>query len=220
VSRIARQPRAVAENPTAAYLMPLLIILAAGMITHALSAGFEFLYPLRLAAALAALWLYRRSYAGLDWGCSWRGPAVGAALFCVWAGCASFLTTAAPEPYALAAQPAPLRILWISCRLLAAVFTVPVAEELAYRGYLLRRLVNPRFESVGFAAARWPALVLSALAFGIMHGGLWLPGILAGLAYGALAINTGKLGEAVAAHGTTNALLGAYVLLFNQWQLW
>jgi exosortase E/protease (VPEID-CTERM system) len=209
-----------AANPTAAYLMPLLIVLAAGMIAHAMSAGFELFYPLRFAGALGALWYYRRSYTGIDFRCSWRAPVLGAVLFCVWVVLANWLTAPASEPQALALLPAPLRMMWIGCRVLAGILTVPLAEELAYRGYLMRRLVGPRFESVAFQDVRWPALGLSALAFGVMHGGMWLPGILAGLVYGALAIRTGKLGEAVVAHGTTNALVAAYVLLFGQWQLW
>ena len=214
-----------AVNPTAAYLMPLLAILAAGMVSHALSAGFEYLYPLRFLAALAVLWVFRQSYGGANLGFSWRGPAVGAAVFCLWLGAAAVLAqppgaSAGAAPEALAMLPEPLRILWIVCRVLAAVGTVPLAEELAYRGYLMRRLVSRRFETVPFSAARWPALVVSALAFGLMHGALWLPGIAAGLAYGALAMRTGKLGESIAAHGTTNALLAAYVLIFDLWQLW
>jgi CAAX prenyl protease-like protein len=117
-------------------------------------------------------------------------------------------------------MPVPARSLWIGCRVLAAVVTVPIAEELAYRGYLLRRLTAARFETVSYASARWPALVVSALAFGIMHAGLWLPGIAAGLAYGALAMRTNRLGECIAAHAVTNALLAVYVLSFDQWQLW
>jgi len=212
-----------AVNPTAAYLMPLLAILAAGMVSHALSAGFEFPYPLRFLAALAVLWVFRKSYASANLRFSWRGPALGAAVFCLWLGAAVLIQPpGAPDAAreALATLSEPLRILWIVCRVLAAVGTVPLAEELAYRGYLMRRLVSPRFETVPFSAARWPALVVSALAFGLMHGALWLPGIAAGLAYGALAVRTGKLGESVAAHGTTNALLAAYVLIFDRWQLW
>jgi hypothetical protein len=30
----------------------------------------------------------------------------------------------------------------------------------------------------------------------------------------------GKLGDAVVAHATTNAILTAYVLVCNQWQFW
>jgi CAAX prenyl protease-like protein len=190
------------------------------MISHALSADFEFPYPLRLAAALATLWLYRKSYADLDWRCSWRAPAVGTLVFALWVIAAALLTRPSGTPAPLQALAAPLSTTWVVCRVLAAVLTVPIAEELAYRGYLLRRLAGPQFESIPFSAARWPALALSSVAFGIMHGALWLPGIMAGFAYGALAVRTNRLGESIVAHGTTNALLAVYVLTFGQWQLW
>ena len=70
------------------------------------------------------------------------------------------------------------------------------------------------------SAASWPALVVSAVAFGITHAGLWSPGIAAGLAYGALAMRTNRLGECIAAHAVTNAPLAVYVVEFDQWQLW
>lgn len=38
------------------------------------------------------------------------------------------------------------------------------------------------------------------------------------MAYGQLAVKTGKIGEAVMAHRVTNALLAAYALSLNQWQ--
>jgi len=76
------------------------------------------------------------------------------------------------------------------------------------------------FDTLPFHCVRWPALLLSACAFGVGHGQLWLPSILAGVVYGFLAKRTGTLGESVAAHATTNALLAAYVLKNDQWQLW
>jgi exosortase E/protease (VPEID-CTERM system) len=208
------------DNATAAFLMPLLAILAAGMIAHALSAGFELLYPLRLVAAVAALWVYRKSYSRFDRNIGWRAPAIGVLIAGIWLLCAHFLIPPSPIPEALASLPAPLRAAWITARVLAATVTVPIAEELAYRGYLLRRLVDADFQSVRFNDVRWPALAVCAAVFGIMHGALWFPGILAGLAYGALAIKTRRISEAVVAHATTNALLAAAVLLFDQWQLW
>ena len=128
--------------------MPLLAILAAGMVSHALSAGFEFLYPLRLVAALAALWVYRRSYGaricaspGADrrWASDVRSLGRG---------------RRPPHPPRRCRRrpwrrcPSRCATLWIACRVIAAVGTVPLAEELAYRGYLMRRLVSPRFETV------------------------------------------------------------------------
>ncbi len=209
-----------AHNATAAYLMPLLAILAAGMIAHALSSGFELLYPLRLVAAAAILWVYRGSYANLDRHISWRAPAVGVLIAGFWLLFAHFVITPSAEPQALWSLPAPLRVAWLVVRTLAATITVPIAEELAYRGYLMRRLIRADFESVRFADVGWPALAVCAAAFGIMHGAMWFPAMLAGMAYGAIAIKTGSIGEAVVAHATTNALIAAAVLLFDQWQLW
>jgi exosortase E/protease (VPEID-CTERM system) len=219
-AQVQTRSRDLDGNPTAAYLMPLLVILAAGMIARSLSGDFESWYPLRLAAALAALWIYRRSYTGVNFGFSWRGPMTGVLVFAVWTAGAAWLGTSADEPAALAALSPGMREAWISCRLVAAVFTVPLAEELAYRGYLLRRLTTAHFESAPFSAARWPALTLSALAFGVVHGRFWIAGTIAGLAYGALAIRTNKLGESITAHATTNALIAAQVLLFRHWWLW
>ena len=58
-------------NPTAAYLVPFLAILTASLISRASSAGFEWSYPLRFAAGLAAIWYFRREYAKLDWRFDW-----------------------------------------------------------------------------------------------------------------------------------------------------
>lgn len=220
LNRNARLLDARSENPVAAYLMPLLTILAVGMVVRALSAGFDVLYPLRFICCLAMLWIYRRSYAALDWRFGRRGLIVGTAVFCVWAVFAHFLTAASPIPAPLLQMSTPARLGWIGCRVAAAMLTVPIAEELAYRGFLARRLVKADFTAVAFRDITLPALGSSALAFGITHGALWFPGILAGVAYGMLAIRTGRIGESVAAHAATNGLLAAYVLLFNQWQLW
>jgi CAAX prenyl protease-like protein len=84
----------------------------------------------------------------------------------------------------------------------------------------MRRIGRAEFDSVALQSVRWPAIAISAVVFGLMHGSLWFPGIVAGVAYGAIAVKTGKLGESVAAHATTNTLVAIQVLLFDQWQLW
>jgi exosortase E/protease (VPEID-CTERM system) len=209
-----------ADNPTATYLMPLLGILAAGALSRAMSGEFEIFYPLRLIVALAILAHYRHKLATIDWRWSWRGPAVGAGIFGIWIVCAHFLLPAAAMPEKLAAMSPAWRGTWIASRVVAAILTVPIAEELAYRGFLMRRLSNPDFESVPFRSVGWLALTVTAIAFGLAHGALWLPGIAAGMAYGLILMRRGNLGEAVAAHVTTNALVAAGVLGADQWQLW
>jgi exosortase E/protease (VPEID-CTERM system) len=210
----------IADNPAATYLMPLLAILAAGIVSHAMSGRFEVMYPLRLVAGLAVLACYRRQLIKIKWAFSWRGPALGLAVFLIWIAAAGALLPVAAMPEPLASFSPISRGVWISTRMLASIFTVPIAEELAYRGYLMRRLTKSDFESVPYESVRWPAITITAIVFGAAHGALWLPGIAAGLAYGLLVTYRGSLGEAVAAHATTNLLIAVAVVAGNQWQLW
>lgn len=61
---------------------------------------------------------------------------------------------------------------------------------------------------------------LSSLAFGLLHGERWVAGSLAGLIYAAVFLRRGRIGDAVAAHATTNALLAAWVLAGARRELW
>ena len=76
------------QNPTSAFLLPFLAILAAGMIagTAKAAGGVEWLYPLRFFAAAGILWIFRRSYANLNWRCGWLAPVIGAVVFVLWVG--------------------------------------------------------------------------------------------------------------------------------------
>jgi exosortase E/protease (VPEID-CTERM system) len=208
------------DNPVATFLMPLLAILAAGALSRAVSGGFESFYALRLIAGLVFLARYRRRLAAIDWRWSWRGPTVGLLVFLIWILVAHFMTSQAAMPGQLSAFSPVLRGTWILCRCAASVLVIPLAEELAYRGYLMRRLVSPDFESVPYRSVGWLALTVAATIFGFAHGLMWLPGIAAGMAFGILVIRRGSIGEAVAAHITANALVAATVLGWNQWQLW
>jgi exosortase E/protease (VPEID-CTERM system) len=217
---VATAREGTGENPTAAFLMPLLALLAAGSLSHAMSGRFEIFYPLRLLAGVAFLWIYRCNLTTLDWHCGWRAPAVGIAVFFVWMIGAHFFTTPTPMPGVLAAMSPGARDAWILSRITNSVLVVPIAEEIAYRGYLMRRMIDRDFESVSFQSVRWLPLIASALLFGLTHSALWLPGVAAGLAYGLLVIRNGRMGEAVMAHAVTNAMVGLAVIHYGQWQLW
>ena len=210
------------EYPAAPYLAPFLAILAAGILSGAMSGGFEWAYPLRLPAACFALWFFRGRYSGIDWHWGWLALVAGAAVFGVWIGL-DWLTAAhapAPMPAAMAAASVFWRTTWIVFRIAGGVIAVPIAEELAFRGFGLRRLIAEEFEGVSWRAFTWTSLLASSLVFGLMHGGMWLAATLAGILYALTMSWRGRLGDAVAAHATTNALLAAYVLWSERWDLW
>ena len=219
-----RAPAAIqhAEDPLPAYLIPFLAILAAAMVSRAASGGFEWMYALRFFAAAGALWLFRRTYAGMNWRFGWAAPVVGGMVFLLWIGLDRIAGTHAESgmPAALAALPASGRTVWLVLRILAAVVTVPIAEELAFRGFLLRRLISADFESVSLQ--RWTlfAVALSSIAFGLMHGDRWIAGTIAGVLYAAAQKWRGRIGDAVVAHGVTNGLIAVSVLWGGHWALW
>jgi exosortase E/protease (VPEID-CTERM system) len=207
-------------NATTAFLLPMLALLATGMLTRAMSTGFDRLYWMRLPIALGVLLLFRRSYAALDWRFSWRGVAAGIVVFAAWLLAAHWLSAPASMPAALAGLSSPERMWWIATRAIVGVLIVPVAEELAFRGFLMRRMENAEFTTVSFTDVRPLALLVSSVLFGLSHGSYWLPGVFAGLLFAAVAVRTGRFGEAVVAHAIANALLAVNVLLFDSWQLW
>ncbi len=209
------------ENSAAPWLAPLIAILAAGMVSHALSGGFEWAYPLRLVAGAAALFAFRRVYAEWDWRFDWTGPAIGVAVFVLWMGMDRvFSPGVIAMPSGLASASPGVRGIWIAARAAAAILTVPVAEELAYRGFLYRRVISADFEAVPMRRFSWLALLVSSVAFGIPHGSRWLAGAVAGALYAIAMMRRGRIGNAIAAHAVTNALVAADVLLFGNWALW
>jgi CAAX prenyl protease-like protein len=105
-------------------------------------------------------------------------------------------------------------------RTVAAVITVPIAEELAFRGFLIRRMSSAEFESLNPRHFTYIAVLVSSVAFGLLHGDRWLAGTLAGLIYAVAFLRRGRIGDAVVAHATTNALLAVCVLLGGKWDLW
>jgi len=212
-------PAGPVEAP--ALLVPALVLLASAMITSAVSSGeFDRWYPLRVVVTAVALWRFRATYRKLDWRWTWQAPAIGVVVFALWVA----LETLGPARGAgveagLAQLSRGAAWLWLSFRVIGSIVTVPLAEELAFRGYLIRKLVSPAFETVRMGHFTWLSFLLSSVAFGLLHG-RWLAGTLAGMAYAAALYRRGQLGEAVYAHATTNALIAAYVLGFGHWSLW
>ena len=96
---------------------------------------------------------------------------------------------------------------------------VPAAEELAFRGYLLRWLIDTDFTAVSPKHFTLPSFLISSVAFGALHG-RWLAGILAGMIYATAQYRRGKIADAIVSHAVTNALLAAYVVVSGYWGFW
>jgi exosortase E/protease (VPEID-CTERM system) len=217
----AAAPREESWNPTAAYLLPWLVLVGTTMLTGAVTRGFDSSYPLWIAACAAALWGYRRHYAGLGWSWSWAAAGTGVAVSVAWIA----LEPLVPLPAAYAdlqewrAEERALATTWTVLRVAGSVLVVPLAEELAFRGYLLRRLVSSEFQDVSFRPLHAFPMLASSLLFGALHG-RWVAGLLAGMAFAWVLSRRGRLADAVLAHAACNASIAIYVLGTDSWRLW
>jgi exosortase E/protease (VPEID-CTERM system) len=208
------------RNVAAIYLLPFMAVLTASLIGRAVSSGFDWLYPLRPAVAVAMLWVFRADYRRLDWRFGWLGPLAGAAVFALWLGM-SRRHGGTDELGMQLARLAPWqRTGWIAMRALAAVATVPIIEELAFRGYIARRVMSADVEAVPFSRLGILAIAVSAALFGALHGNMWIAGTIAGAVFALVAKLRGRLGEAVAAHATANLLIAAWVLVHGEYRMW
>jgi CAAX prenyl protease-like protein len=208
--------------PSAPYLLPFLVGIAALMLTRTVSSGFDWLYPLRVVVVSAALWGSRAHYRELRWDLSWQAVLIGAVAFAAW-----ILLTSSPrsnpdtvDPWTgLAEFPRGGMVLWMVFRIVGAAIVVPLAEELAFRAYLTRRLIRQDYSLLTIGSFSWPSFLVSSSLFGLLHGS-WLAGTVAGMLYAMAIYRRGQLADAALAHVTTNSCLAIYILTTGEWRLW
>ena len=105
-------------------------------------------------------------------------------------------------------------------RVLNSVVTVPILEELFWRGFLMRWLIDRDFTSVRLGTYSASAFWIVALLFASEHGSYWDVGLLAGVVYNLWIMRTRNLLDSIVAHAATNACLAAWVIWAGQWQYW
>lgn len=211
-------------NFAVVYLLPFTLIIGTSLITQVFSAGFEELYALRLLVGLATLWLLRAHYRQLDWKFGGLAVLVGLAVGVAWLAIRLKFKEFSPDAIitanALSVMEKPYRWTWIATRVAAAAITVPIAEELAFRGFAARRVMRVDFEHQPYRTMNWVSLLVSSGFFGAMHGHMWLPGALAGAMFWWLARRKNRIGDAVAAHAVANALIAIAAVRLHDYSLW
>jgi CAAX prenyl protease-like protein len=109
-------------------------------------------------------------------------------------------------------------VLW--SRILRAVVLVPMIEELFWRGWLMRWLISPRFETVPLGAYAPVSFWLTAVLFASEHGPYWDVGLAAGIIFNWWMLRTRSIADCILAHAVTNACLCGYVVATHHWEYW
>jgi len=211
--------RAEPLNLPIATLIPLITLLSATLLTQALSGHFDWLYPLRVLFTASALIYCWRALQFRPFSISYWSLIGGVLVTILWI----FAVPKAPETdqvfqETFSNSPTFWVGVWLVFRFIGTVITVPIAEELGFRAYLLCRLSSQPVVIRGSIPFSLIGFTVSSLAFGLLHGA-WIAGTLAGLVYAVVRYRSSHIADAIVAHGLTNALLFGYAIYSGQWSL-
>ena len=203
----------------------LLFVGLTGLQGHAGYHSQYWLYLAKTIFAAAFLWTARQRLAEMRWTFGWRPLAAGVVIWALWVGLDPFYPKlpgrAANGWNPLADFGSGSFEAWflIAIRLAGSSLVVPPLEEVFYRSFLYRYLIQEQFDKVPLTVVRTFPFLITALIFGFSHFE-WLPAILCGLIFQRLVCRQGHLGDAIAAHATTNFLLGVWVVTRQAWSFW
>lgn len=218
---------AAVRRPWLPYVLPFALFLAFLCVESQWPDERRWLYPVKTLVVGVVLVIFRRFYDELRPTLSLPAIMVGTLAIVIWIALDPFypglsrLTGGTPpaafEPFSLRSTAASWT--YILARVAGAVLMVPVMEELFWRGFLARWLVNHDFRAVPLGTftpfSFWATVVL----FGVEHE-QWLAGMICGALLNGLLYRTKSLFACVLAHATSNALLAAWVLARADWKFW
>jgi exosortase E/protease (VPEID-CTERM system) len=217
---------ATAQNAAAPYLLPLLVLVATQMLAETIVNETASLYPWRIVVTAAVLIYFHRSVrtacieitANTGRFINLFAILVGVTVFLLWIPLTCGVGEMnVPDPRSTMTNAG--FAVWLGFRVLGSVLIVPLAEELAFRGYLVRRLISADFAAVPPRRFTWASFAISSVFFGLLHGH-WIAGTLSGMAYAIVLYRRGRLSDCIVAHSTTNGLLAITALATNDWSIW
>ncbi len=224
-------PALSTRTGTAAYVVPFAVFLVFLLLQRVPAWPAAVDPPLRLAVMSLTLVVFSRQVISFRANSLLASIALGAGVFLIWIApdvlwpgyrnAALFQNPLTGTLQTHSLDPALLADPWmLGLRTIRAVLIVPIIEELFWRAWLMRWLINPHLERVPLGAFQLQAFLATAVLFASEHGPYWDVGLIAGLIYNGWMVRTRSLGDCILAHAVTNGCLCAYVIATQQWQYW
>ena len=208
----------------APYIVPFAIYIGLSLLASQFENGTYFIYPIKTIAVAISLYLYRKNYNELYSKINLKSIVialfVGVIVFFVWIlpeGYYPVLGESQFDPFQFKNRSVVFFL--IAFRLVGASLVVPVFEELFWRSFLIRWIINQDFKKVSIGAFTLSSFLIVTIFFGLEHH-RWLVGIGAGAIYNGLLYQQKNIWPCIIAHGITNLALGIYVLMTQQWGFW
>ena len=186
-----------------------------------------YLYPVKAVATGYLLFLFKEQYHELKFKDLANLPAtlascgVGLLVFALWIKM-DWTFGVASVPQGFNPELLPGRNIQISMTLIrvaGAVLIVPIMEELFWRSFLIRYIIDHKFDNISIGTFTWASFLITVVLFGLEHN-FFYAGIMAGIFYNMILYRTRSLAQCVMAHAVTNLALAIYVVSTGKWQFW
>jgi CAAX prenyl protease-like protein len=186
-----------------------------------------YLYPVKTLTVGYLLYLFREKYHELTVRDLTNSPAtlasvgIGLLVFVLWIKMDwTFGAAGVPQGFDPALLPGrTTQVAMTLFRIAGAVLVVPLMEELFWRSFLIRYIIDKNFDSVRPGTFTWASFLITAVLFGLEHNYI-LAGIMAGVFYNLLLYKTRSLAQCVLSHAVTNLALAIYVVSTGKWHFW
>lgn len=219
------------RHPAVPYVAPFAVFIAVMAIERLTGLPTTWMYPIRALATLAVLLAFSRAPLSSRPASPLASIVLGALVFALWIGPdvvfgpgyrRSWLFQNALTGSAVSTIPIALRHSgwFLALRTASCALLVPPVEELFWRGWAMRWLIDSDFKKVPLGSYQASAFWMVALMFAAEHGPYWEVGLATGIIYNWWMVRTRNLWDCIIAHAVTNGLLSAYILATHQFQYW
>ncbi|MEO8657281.1 MAG: CAAX prenyl protease-related protein [Bryobacteraceae bacterium] len=216
--------------PSVRYIAPFVVFLVFLLVDPYNPLPDRLEYPLRVAILSAVIWFVSRGVISFRIANLSGSLLLGVAVFAVWIApdllvpgwrqhwlFQNSITGTLKSSLSEAARG---DVFILSLRSLRAVVLVPIIEELFWRGWMMRWIIDPDFRKIALGSFSALSFWLTALLFASEHSSYWEVGLVAGIAYNWWMLRTRSLGDCILAHAVTNACLCLFVVVTGKWEYW
>jgi uncharacterized protein len=219
------------RRATIAYIAPFLAFVGIMAVERIIPLPPQWLYPVRFLIVTLLICVLSWPYLSFRPSAPLASIAIGVAVFVIWVAPDVlfgdqyrhhwiFENSVTGAAASLLAPHLKANIGFMLLRSISSAIMVPILEELFWRGWMMRWLIHRDFLAIPLGTYVPSAFWIVAVLFASEHGPYWEVGLAAGIVYNWWIVRTRNLADCILAHGVTNAVLSAYVVVTGQWQYW
>ncbi len=110
-------------------------------------------------------------------------------------------------------------IIDIILKMIISVGIAPIIEEFFTRFFLIRWVIDKKWQKVKLGKYTFSSFIFTVLFFGFSHL-RWLPGLITGILLNLLYYKRKNIESCVLAHAVANLALGIYIIYTGSYQFW